>query len=120
VRRGLVVLAALPMPLPQHGRGRKHLRRIELASWQEAIAVTQTGWLLRGLIHSDGCRSLNRVNGNEYPRYFFTNRSGGILQIFRGACDVLGIRYRDSTPHTISIARRENVAALDSFVGPKT
>jgi hypothetical protein len=40
--------------------------------------------------------------------------------IFRGACDVLGIRYRDSTPHTISIARREDVAALDSFVGPKT
>jgi hypothetical protein len=109
-----------PCLFPQHGRGRKHLRRIELASWQEAIAVTQTKWLLRGLIHSDGCRSLNRVNGNEYPRYFFTNRSGGILQIFRGACDVLGIRYRDSTPHTISIARREDVAALESFVGPKT
>jgi hypothetical protein len=54
-----------PCLFPQHGRGRKHLRRIELASWQEAIAVTQTKWLLRGLIHSDGCRSLNRVNGNE-------------------------------------------------------
>ena len=27
---------------------------------------------LRGLIHSDGCRVLNRVNGKGYPRYFFT------------------------------------------------
>lgn len=64
---------------------------------------------------------MNRVWAGRYsyPRYFFTNRSDDILQIFRAACDALGIRYRNSKPDTISIARWEDVAALDTFVGPK-
>lgn len=64
----------------------------------------------------------NRVWGGKYsyPRYFFTNRSGDILEIFRKECDVLGIGYRNSKPDTISIAKREDVAALDHFIGPKT
>jgi len=56
----------------------------------------------------------------EYPRYFFTNRSTDILEIFRRACDVLVVSYRNSKPDTISIAKREDVAAFDRFIGPKT
>jgi hypothetical protein len=78
--------------------------------------------LLRGFIHSDGCRATNRVWGGKYSytRYFFTNRSADILEIFRTACDVLGISYRNSKSDTISIAKRKDVAALDSFIGQKT
>jgi len=65
---------------------------------------------------------MNRVRKGKYtyPRYFFfTNRSTDILQIFRNACDSLGVTHRNSKPNTISIARREAVAALDTFIGPK-
>ena len=55
-----------------------------------------------------------------YPRYFFTNRSTDILEIFRQACDAAQIAHSSSKPDTISIARREAVAALDAFIGPKS
>jgi hypothetical protein len=83
--------------------------------------------LIRGLIHSDGCRVTNkirrRVKGQErayeYPRYFFTNASDDIRELFTDALDRLGIAWRQSNPRTISVARREAVARLDEFVGPK-
>ena len=46
---------------PQHGPGRKHERKIELAPWQEAIVDREPEQFIRGLIHSDGCRTTNRV-----------------------------------------------------------
>lgn len=116
------LLAALACLFPQHGPGRKHDRRIELESWQRVLVHQYPRQLLRGLIHSDGCRCTNRVwNGRyEYIRYFFTNSSEDILQIFRDACDAIGVPHRNSKPNTISIARREGVAMLDAFIGPKS
>jgi hypothetical protein len=81
----------------------------------------------RGLIHSDGCRIANwtqkTVVGTTkrytYPRYFFSNASDDIRRIFTDALDLLGIAWRQSNPRNVSIARREAVAALDEFVGPK-
>ena len=52
-------------------------------------------------------------------RYGFTNRSDDIRQIFCDACDALGVEWRVMKADTISIARRDSVARLDSFVGPK-
>jgi hypothetical protein len=75
--------------------------------------------LIRGLIHSDGCRILHTVKGHQYVRYFFSNMSQDIHGIFRDACDQRGIRWTVSSPKTTSIARRDAVAALDRFVGPK-
>lgn len=111
-----------PCLFPQHGPGMKHQRSIELAGWQRQIIDRYPRQLVRGLIHSDGCRCMNRVwNGKyAYPRYFFTNMSGDILQIFRDACDAIGVAHRDSKPTTISIARRADVATLDAFIGPKS
>jgi transcriptional regulator with XRE-family HTH domain len=112
-----------PGLLPQHGAGRKHARSIELADWQRAITHEHPEMLIRGLIHSDGCRFLNRVRHGEkvyvYPRYMFSNRSRQIHGIFTEHLDLLGIEWRWSNGHTISIARRESVARLDAFVGPK-
>jgi hypothetical protein len=112
---------------PQHGPGRKHERKIELEPWQQEIVDSYPGDFARGLFHSDGCRLINRVrrpvkNGDrwyEYPRYLFVNRSADIHRLCGEALDRLGVAWRFSKPTTISVARREAVARLDEFVGPK-
>jgi hypothetical protein len=108
---------------PQHGAGPKHLRRIALANWQAKIVKNWPKPFLRGLIHSDGCRSLNTVRGAKkmysYSRYTFSNRSEDIRDLFTASCDQLGIEWRQMNRWNISIARRESVARLDEFVGPK-
>jgi len=114
----------LPCLFPQHAAGRKHERRIVLADWQERIVARRPDLLVRGLIHSDGCRFINTVRHAKktysYPRYNFTNRSDDIRRIFCDACDRLGIEWRVMNRWNISVARRESVARLDEFVGPKT
>jgi hypothetical protein len=112
-----------PVLLPQHGAGMKHTRPIVLAEWQREITNEYPEQLIRGLIHSDGCRFINRVRHGDrvytYPRYMFSNRSREIHAIFSEHLDQLGIAWRWSNAHTISVARREAVARLDEFVGPK-
>ena len=58
--------------------------------------------------------------GRVDVRYLFVNASEDIRGIFCCACDQLGIKWRHPKERTISIARRESVALLDTFVGPKT
>jgi hypothetical protein len=116
-----------PCLFPQHGPGMKHTRKIELAEWQQVIVDRYPGDFVRGLIHSDGCRGLNRVrrvraDGDhwyEYPRYLFVNMSQDILGLCGQALDRLGVEWRFSKPTTISVAKREAVARLDAHVGPK-
>ena len=76
-----------PCYFPQHGAGRKHLRKIELVPWQKAIVGAEPGAFLRGLIHSDGWRGVNRVHVKgrdyEYSRYQFSNRSDDIRKLHR-------------------------------------
>lgn len=79
--------------------------------------------LVRGLFHSDGCRTANRINkagkSSVYPRYFFSNRSEGVLDICRTALDGLGVAWKMARPDSLSVARRAAVAQLDRWVGPK-
>ena len=83
---------------------------------------------LRGLIHSDGCRTVNRftttlpsgrVKEYAYPRYFFSNLSADIRGLFCEYCDRLGILWTQSNHRNISVSHRDSVAALDEFIGPK-
>lgn len=78
--------------------------------------------LLRGLVHSDGCRTINRIRHPQqtyaYVRYQFTNASADIRAIFCDAC-ALGVEWRRMKEQDISIARRASVAKLDAFIGPK-
>jgi hypothetical protein len=108
-----------PCLFPQHGPGRKHERKIELTRWQQELVDLDPRPLLRGLLHSDGCRVLNWVNGTPYPRYHFSNASDDIRAIFGRACDALGIEWRPHNRRNLSVAKRDSVALLDAFVGPK-
>jgi hypothetical protein len=110
-----------PCLFPQCGPGMKHTRKIVLAAWQASIVADHPEAFLRGLIHSDGCRVINRVQKRkyQYPRYQFSNMSKDIHRMFADACDQLGISWRWSNHKTVSIARRDAVALMDTFVGPK-
>jgi len=108
---------------PQHGPGPKHLRRISLEEWQWRLVAIYPDEFLAGLIHSDGCRCINRVKGPtrdyEYPRYFFSNKSAEIREMFAAACALVAIECRPDGTHNVSVARRESVAILDRLVGSK-
>jgi hypothetical protein len=108
-----------PCLFPQHGSGRKHERTIELRSWQREISTAEPAALLRGLIHSDGYRGLNWVNGKGYPRYQFKNESADIRAIFCQALADYGVTWRRMNRNTISVARAGDVARLDEVIGPK-
>ena len=109
-----------PCLFPQHGPGMKHTRPIRLADWQERILRNHPQLFLRGLVHSDGYRGLNWVKGKGYLRYQFTNHSDDIRGLFCWACDLLDIPWRRMNRYNISVARREGVARLDEFIGPKS
>lgn len=113
---------------PQHGPGRKHERSIELEPWQRRIVDAYPKALIRGLIHSDGNRHVNPITRHfksgtrhyQYLRYMFKNASNDILDIFTESLELLGIRWTKSYERVISVARRGDVAFLDTFVGPKS
>ena len=114
---------------PQAGPGRKHERPIVLAAWQRAVVDAHPEQFLRGLIHSDGCRTINRfktklpsgrVAEYEYPRYFFSNLSADIRGLFCEYCERLGVRWTQSNHRNISVSHRRSVAILDGFIGPKS
>ena len=108
---------------PQHGPGPKHKRPIRLVDWQKSLVQEEPRSFIRGLIHSDGCRSTNSVRHGErlytYPRYTFSNASADIRKLFCDACELLGIEWRVMNARNISVAKRASVARLDEFVGPK-
>ena len=117
-----------PEVFPQHGPGRKHDRPMVLEPWQREVVDAFPREFLRGLIHSDGCRTVNRfktklpsgrVAEYAYPRYFFSNLSADIRRLFCEYCDRLGIRWTQSNHRNISVSHRHSVAALDEFIGPK-
>ena len=113
---------------PQAAPGRKHNRRIVPADWQRDAVDAHPEQFLRGLIHSDGCRVINRfktklpsgrVAEYEYPRYFFSNLSADIRGLFCEYCERLGVRWTQSNHRNISVSHRRSVAILDGFIGPK-
>jgi hypothetical protein len=107
-----------PAYFPQHGSGMKHTRRIVLEDWQKEVVARAPFLLLRGLIHSDGCRFINTGRNWTCPRYSFSNRSADIRKIFSDACDLVGVRWT-TAPHTVYVSRKADVELLDRHIGPK-
>lgn len=88
--------------------------------WQRQLVERWPEQLLRGLIHSDGCRFQNTGRGNwSCPRYAFTNHSADIRSIFGEACDLLGLHWTAAGDRKICVSRKADVATLDTFIGPK-
>lgn len=112
---------------PQCGPGLKHTRPIVLADWQRDIVVAHPALFVRGLLHSDGCRTVNRVHrmvGGQrkeyaYPRWFFSNESQDILGLCAWGLDLLGVEHRRNRRNSISIAKSDSVARLDELIGEK-
>ena len=109
----------MPCLFPQHGPGRKHDRLIILDDWQNEIVLAHPQRFLRGLIESDGCRVINRVNGGEYPRYMFSNASTDIMALCIRTIEQLGLHWTTANSRNIAVSRRPDVEYLDSFIGPK-
>jgi hypothetical protein len=119
---------AIGQAFPQHGPGRKHLRQIVRADWQVELSHREPEALVRGLIHSDGCRVENRFRTKlpggrtaeyHYIRYFFSNLSADIRNIFVEHCGLLGIRVTQSNARNLSVSHRDSVAILERIVGAK-
>jgi hypothetical protein len=112
---------------PQHGPGKKHERKIELADWQQEIVKEYPQDFIRGLIHSDGCRITNwtqrivagEMKRYEYPRYIFTNASVDIRDLYTWALDMVGVQWTRNSERNTSVAKKASVALIDTFVGPK-
>jgi hypothetical protein len=94
-----------------------------LERWQRDLVADHLWDLLRGLIHSDGCRSLNTIRRGDkayaYPRYFFSNESTDIIGVFTDALDQIGVRWRMCRPNLVAVSRRADVALMDEHIGPK-
>jgi hypothetical protein len=105
---------------PQHGPGRKHERTIVLTDWQRELCYRWPRLLLRGLIHSDGCRFQNTGRGWSHPRYSFANKSADVKAIFCEACDLVGLHWTIAGEKTVYVSRKADVALLDRLVGPKS
>jgi hypothetical protein len=98
-----------------------------LEAWQREIVREHPAALLRGLLHSDGCRVRNWATRTvagvkkryEYPRWQFVNHSADIRTWCTDALDLLGIPWRQSNWKTISVSTRAGVARLDELVGLK-
>jgi len=118
-----------PCLFPQHGPGRKHLRKIELVEWQRQIVAKYPEQLVRGLFHSDGCRFVNwaskpaKDDGTKryyYVRSMFSNESEDIRDILTETLDLLGIPWRTPRVNAVAVSRREGVEAWDRFAGAKS
>lgn len=120
---------AWPCLFPQHGPGVKHERRIWLSGWQQHLAERHPEALVRGMIQSDGWRFRNhrgrRGGAWSAARYGFGNVSTDVTSIFFTACDRLGSRWTAAFPKSetkqviIYVSRKDDVARMDGFVGPK-
>jgi len=111
----------LPLLFPHLGKGKKHERKMELTEWQLSLINTNPRPLLRGFIHSDGCRFTNKVGKYQYPAYQFSNLSSDLKNIFIYACSLLGISTCNSSRNrAIAVNKRGHVELLDTFIGPKT
>lgn len=76
---------SLPVLFPQHDRGKKAKRKIELLPWQKTITDQYPKQFIKGLLHSDGCRyktyPLISTPNTERFMYSFTNTSKDISNL---------------------------------------
>ena len=87
-----------PCLFPQHGPGHKHERRIELAPWQQDLIDQDPRPLLRGLLHSDGCRVLKLGERDALPALPLQQCVGGHPRDLRAGVRSTGDRVAAEQP----------------------
>jgi len=110
----------LPYFFPQHGKGKKYLRKIILTEWQNQILSPIN--LIKGLIHSDGCYYNEKIKNYTYGRFVFTNKSKDIIQIFCNALDILNLEYdvqKIDGIYRVRISKKSSVVKLKEMIGTK-
>lgn len=107
---------------PQHGPGKKHERHIILEDWQQKIVQENPKPFVKGLIHSDGSRTVN----SGRVQYEFCNVSADILDLFKWGCNLVNVKptgpYKKQNKNgfTYNIIRKTYSKILDEFIGPKS
>lgn len=56
----------------------------------------------------------------SHVRYFFSNVSSAIRQIFCKHCELLEIRVTQPNHRNLAVSHRASVAILDTLIGPTT
>jgi hypothetical protein len=109
----------LPVIFPQHGRGRKHDRSIELKEWQ--VDIIDSISFVKGLMMSDGSMYVDLQCGNT--KAGFTNKSEDIIRIFEKYLNKLNIEYKTYKKKTgiymTTIHKQESVSRLVDLIGTK-
>lgn len=106
---------------PQHGPGKKHQRKLELAEWQRTIINKYPSEFLRACFQSDGC-IYTLKNGGRY--YSFSNMSEDIMDWFLSALSSIGInkqktRSVKSKIFIVQISKKSDVEILQSIIAYK-
>ncbi len=93
---------------------------ISLADWQQDLALARTSPLLRGLLHSDGCRFINTGSYGWPCPATRSQLSDDIKHLLRPAT-ASDLHWTVSFRQTslVYVSRKADVARLDEFVGPK-
>lgn len=106
------------LPLfPQHGRGAKHKRKIELTNWQKDHIRKEPWAFIKGLLHSDGSKFYNKCN--KTWTWEFKNKSQDIIDIFKWACDLVDLYYTYGKKGSVCFYKKEYVSILNEKVGEK-
>jgi len=109
----------LPKYFPQHGKGVKHSRKIELFDFQKQNIDYKN--LMRGLFISDGSFY---VALNKYERYNFTNKSLDIINIFRECLNHFnishGFRVKPNNIYIVEVQKKSEVIKMKDLVGKKS
>ena len=109
----------LPLYFPQHGKGKKHDRKIELVDYQKDNLDYKE--FLRGLWVTDGSYYLAQ---KKYECYNFTNKSTDIIALFEECLSQFNIGYRTRMKKNgvwlVEITKKTEVLKMKDLVGIKS
>jgi hypothetical protein len=111
----------LPIYFPQHSKGFKHDRKINLNQFQ--LENIDHAELMSGLWLADGSRYFANHGKYKYERFNFTNKSLDIIELFESCLNKFEIKYskrvKPDKIWIIEIQNKENVNKIKNIVGIK-
>lgn len=116
----------LPVLFPQIGKGKKHLRKIELTPWQLEIVDAYPHEFIKGLLYSDGSIYQHSHDNGKYVYlcYHFINKSRDIVDYYTRSLKQVGITKKPRWDAkrgiwVVVLYWREDCDVLSTFVSRK-